>query len=207
MVPSKPSSQTVLVIDKMGEIAVTMEALLKEIQSAIYLLHGWLAIIDTTQQSLVAQLVLISDAVKDGAVKHVEVARYFTSLDERLNASTKVMEQLRVRLPEEDDPDPEAAGGAVHGKGTLWPAQVTWIGNSPGASFASQTAGAHVTDDFIAPCPSMNGTHEGGIGFQVAAGCGVGRVAIFSEALAVVVLEALVAVEPIQCLIRRQNII
>jgi hypothetical protein len=34
-----------------------------------------------------------------------------------------------------------------------------------------------------------------------AAGCGVGRVAVFSEALAVAVSEALVVVEPIQCLI------
>jgi hypothetical protein len=120
-VPSKPSLQTFLIIDKMGEIVVTTEASLKEIRSAIDLLHGWLAIIDTTQQSLVSQLVLISDTVKDGATKHVEAARYFASLDEHLNASMKAMEQLRVRLPEKDDPDPEAAGGAVHEKGTLRP--------------------------------------------------------------------------------------
>jgi hypothetical protein len=32
----------------MGEIVVNTEASLKEIRSAIDLLHGWLAIIDTT---------------------------------------------------------------------------------------------------------------------------------------------------------------
>jgi hypothetical protein len=64
--PSKPSAQTFLIIDKMGETAATTEASLKEIRYAVDLLHGRLAIIDTTQQLLVAQLGLISDAVKDG---------------------------------------------------------------------------------------------------------------------------------------------
>jgi hypothetical protein len=156
----------VLVIDKMGEIAMTTEDSLKEIRSAVDLLHGRLAIIDTTEQSLVAQLGLISDAIKDGAVKHAEAVRYFASLDERLTASTQAMERLRVRLPEEDDPDPDAVGGAVQGKGTLRPAQVTWTGNSPGASSASQAAGAHVSDDLVAPRPGMHGSRAGGAGFQ-----------------------------------------
>jgi hypothetical protein len=112
---SKPSPQTFLIIDKMGETAATTEASLKEIRSAVDLLHGRLAIIDTTQQLLVAQLGLISDAVKDGATKHADAARYFASLDERLTVSTQAMERLHVRLPEEDDPDP-AAGGARTGR-------------------------------------------------------------------------------------------
>jgi hypothetical protein len=38
----------VLIIDKMGNIATTTEASLKEIRSVVDLLHGRLAIIDTT---------------------------------------------------------------------------------------------------------------------------------------------------------------
>jgi hypothetical protein len=93
----------VLVIDKMGEISATMESSLKEIRSAVDLLHGRPAVIDTNQQSLVAQISLIANVVKD----------------ERLNLMTLTVEQLRVPNPEEDDPDPQLEGGAVVGKGTL----------------------------------------------------------------------------------------
>jgi hypothetical protein len=63
MAPSKPSLQTQIVLDAMAEAMTTTEASLHELRASLDLLHGNVARIDTTQQQLVAQLDLISEAV------------------------------------------------------------------------------------------------------------------------------------------------
>jgi hypothetical protein len=115
----------VLVINIMGEVAASTEASLKEIRSAVDLFHGRLTVIDTAHQSLVAQMGLISDAIKDSTEKHTETARVLVLLDARLHVMMQAMERTWEPLRAEDDPDPVTDGGAIVGKGTMHPAQVS----------------------------------------------------------------------------------
>jgi hypothetical protein len=46
--PAKPSPQTKLVLDAMGEAQVTTEAAINELRASLDLLHGQVASMDTT---------------------------------------------------------------------------------------------------------------------------------------------------------------
>jgi hypothetical protein len=59
----------------MGEAAATSAAEIKEVRSAVDLLHGRLAVVDTTQQSLVAQLSIIAESVQAGSLTQAANAR------------------------------------------------------------------------------------------------------------------------------------
>jgi hypothetical protein len=59
----------------MGEEAGITNTALTEIRSAVDLLHGRLAVIDTTQQSLMAQVNIMAEPVKDAPRLHVAHAR------------------------------------------------------------------------------------------------------------------------------------
>lgn len=158
----------------MGEAATTTEASLTELQASLDLLHGRVACMDTTQHQLVAQLGLIATAVQDSARMHDDAARQFAVLEQRLDASTQAMADLRVRAPypEEDEADP--ADCVVIGKGTLRTAHVTWAGNTEGASSAT-----HAGDS---PCGGSDGLSAlggggilGGVGSGGTGGAGGGR--------------------------------
>jgi hypothetical protein len=118
----------------MGEVAASTESALTEIRSTVDLMHSRVASMDTTQQSLVAQLDLISAAVQDGAKMHADAARHLAALDQRLAATAQVLEQMQASYPEEDDPDPEDC--VVGGRGSLTTARALWTDNHPGASSA-----------------------------------------------------------------------
>jgi hypothetical protein len=153
----------------MGEVAASTESALTEIRSAVDLMHGRVASMDTTQQSLVAQLDLISAAVQDGAKMHADAARHLAALDHRLAATAQAMERMQALYPEEDDPDPE--DGVVGGRGSLTTARASWTGNHPGASSAhhgeASAAAAHGGD-------KSGGGVPGGAGGGVHGGAGDG---------------------------------
>jgi hypothetical protein len=95
-----------LVITAMGEAAATMGIALTEIRSAVDLLHGRVLVMDTTQQSLVAQLNLIAVAVQEGAKANADAVRHLASLDQRVNNTSHALKMIQYPSPEEDDPDP-----------------------------------------------------------------------------------------------------
>jgi hypothetical protein len=120
----------------MGEAAASTEAAIHELRASLDLLHGNVARIDTTQQQLVAQVDLMSAAVQDGAKTNADTVRQLTALQDRLLAVTHGIDRVHGRppSPEEDDADPDQA--VLAGKATMRPAQVTWTGDTPGASSA-----------------------------------------------------------------------
>jgi hypothetical protein len=146
--PSKPSLQTTLVLEAMGEAAattasslhdlrVTTEASIHELRASLDLLHGNVARIDTMQQQLKEQMGLVSAAVESSAKANDAVARQLASLEQQITRTAQPLDRDSGRppSPEEDDADPEMRGGV--GKATLRAAHVTWTGNTPGASSAA----------------------------------------------------------------------
>lgn len=121
----------------MGEGTATTKASLTELRASLDLLHGRVAVIDTTQQSLVAQLGLIAGAVQEGAKIHADAARQLAALGNRLGLTSQAMERLRVRSPSQEEDDSDPADCVVVGKGTLRPTHVGWTGNTTGASSAA----------------------------------------------------------------------
>jgi len=121
----------------MGEATATTKASLTELRASLDLLHGRVAVIDTTQQSLVAQLGLIAGAVQEGAKIHADAARQLAALGNRLGLTSQAMERLRVRSPSQEEDDSYPADCVVVGKGTLRPTHVGWTGNTTGASSAA----------------------------------------------------------------------
>jgi hypothetical protein len=119
-----------LVITAMGEAAATTATALTEIRSAVDLLHGSVSVMDTTQQSLVAQLNLIAVAVQEGAKANADAVRHLASLDQRVNNTSQALKRIQYSSPEEDDPDP--VDSMVAGKGALHTTAATWTGNAPG---------------------------------------------------------------------------
>jgi hypothetical protein len=63
------------------------------------------------------------------------VARQLEALENRIAHNTHPMDREQSRPPEDEEVDPTVAVGV--GKATLRPAQVTWSGNTPGASAAA----------------------------------------------------------------------
>jgi hypothetical protein len=141
------------IIDAIGEVAT--EASLAELRASLDLLHGRLACMDTTQQQQVELLELISTTVQDNANLHDGVVRQLATMEHCLDATMKALANLQVcsSSPEEDDADLEVC--VVTGKGTLRPAQVTWTGNTVGASLASPTGGG-----------SPKGDHDGVVAWR-----------------------------------------
>ncbi|KAK1617156.1 hypothetical protein QYE76_022673 [Lolium multiflorum] len=92
----------------MREVSATTATKLKEVRSAVDLLHGRMAVIDTTQQSLVAQLAIIAKAVKDGSLAQAENTRHFAAMERRLEETIATLARPHVPSPsrEEDDADP-----------------------------------------------------------------------------------------------------
>lgn len=156
----------------MGDAAATTTAALTEIRSAVDLLHGRIAVIDTTQQSLVTQLGLIADAVQEGAKMNSTAARQLAMLDTRLDAQSQAMERLRLQppSPDENDPDPDAC--KVTGKSTLRPTQVAWTSDAPGAPSAAQAAYGRGEDPAYSRASGDGVRIPGGTGFR--GGCGAG---------------------------------
>jgi hypothetical protein len=155
----------------MGEAAEATEASLKEIRSAVDLLHGRLAVIDTSQQSLVAQVNIMAAAIQDAAKTNAATARQLARMDERLEAQAQALEHFHDQppSPEEDDPDPDVT--AIAGTGTLKPAGVAWQGETAGAS-ASQGALGRGTTRESARGSGTNNTATGGAGFLGGGGIG-----------------------------------
>jgi hypothetical protein len=119
----------------MGEAAATTATALTEIHSAVDLLHGRVSVMDTTQQSLVVQLNLITVAVQEGAKANADAVHHLASLDQRVNNTSQALKRIQYPSPEENDQDP--VDSMVVGKGALHTTSATWTGNAPGASLAA----------------------------------------------------------------------
>jgi hypothetical protein len=121
----------------MGEAAASSAAELKEVCSAVDLLHGRTAVIDTTQQSLIAQMSIIAESVKDGALAQAANMREVAAMEHRMEEAIAPLARLHMRppSPEEDDADSDAVTITGHGKVTA--THVSWMGNTAGAGVSS----------------------------------------------------------------------
>jgi hypothetical protein len=121
----------------MGEAAASSAAELKEVCSAVDLLHGRTAVIDTTQQSLIAQMSIIAESVKDGALAQAANMREVAAMEHRMEEAIAPLARLHMRppSPEEDDADSDAVTITGHGKVTA--THVSWMGNTAGAGASS----------------------------------------------------------------------
>ncbi|KAM0923864.1 hypothetical protein ACQ4PT_005269 [Festuca glaucescens] len=122
---------------------------------------------DTTHQSLVAQLNLIAFAVQEGAKANADAVRHLAALDQRVNNTSQALERIQYPSPEEDDPDP--VDSMVAGKGALHTTAAAWTGNAQGASTAAHKLGS--------PHAGMEGNMtQGGGGLGGACGSVLGGV-------------------------------
>jgi hypothetical protein len=87
--PPKPSAQTKLVLDAMGEVADATSAVLKQLQTSLDLLHGVVAGVDTTQQQMRAQLDHQAAAISDSATKHDDTTRILQALMAKLHDTSQ----------------------------------------------------------------------------------------------------------------------
>lgn len=149
----------------MGEEAGVTNTALTEIRSAVDLLHGRLAVIDTTQQSLMAQVNIMAEPVKDAAKTNADTVRHLSLLDQRLDSTSHTLERFTARSPSPEEDDPNPGDEAARGKSTLKTARVTWTGDTPGASSAGKLAGGRSEDlDSSHADGNSTATHGGGGG-------------------------------------------
>ena len=112
--PVRTSPQSQLVLTAMGETAAIAQAELSKIHSALDLLHGAVARIDTAQQQMRAQLDNQAEAVQESARLHDAMARALHKFTERLD--TFDPDVHTASLQAEEDLDPEAE--VIQGSGT-----------------------------------------------------------------------------------------
>jgi hypothetical protein len=162
-----------LVLEAMGEAAATTSAALTEVRSAVNLLHGRLAVNDTTQQSLVVQLGIITESVNERSLQNAEAARQFTVIEQRLEETSATLARLHERSlsPDEDHADPKS--DTISRKGTLRTTHATWSGNTTGAGTSSV---AHASDSPSGDGDGLLGGNRGtggsGLGDDGAGGSG-----------------------------------
>ncbi|KAK1607032.1 hypothetical protein QYE76_030705 [Lolium multiflorum] len=156
----------------MGEAAASTTNELKEVRSAVDLLHGRLAVIDTTQQSLVAQMNIIAETVRDGSLAQAASTRQFAAMERRLDEAMATLAQLHKRSPsqEEDDADPDEV--LVRGKSKVTPTHTTGMGDTAGAGTSSA---AHADDPLRAERDGLLRGNSGGTGGGGFGGAGGGR--------------------------------
>lgn len=151
----------------MGEAAAISAAGIKEVCAAVDLLHGRLAVVDTTQQSVVAQLSIIAESVQAGSLTQAANARQFEAMERRLEEAIATLARLHVRppSPEEDDADPDDA--IITDRGKVTTTHVLWTGDTAGAGMSS----AHHTGE---PPRGAGGGRPGGAGGGDLGGVGGG---------------------------------
>ncbi|KAK1603585.1 hypothetical protein QYE76_017483 [Lolium multiflorum] len=121
----------------MGEVSATTATELKEVHSAVDLLHGRMAVIDTTQQSLIAQLAIIAEAVKDGSLAQAENTRHFAAMERRLEETIATLARLHVPSPSREEDDADPVDVVVTGHSKVSSTHVSWMGDSVGAGTSS----------------------------------------------------------------------
>ncbi|KAM0887617.1 hypothetical protein ACQ4PT_028880 [Festuca glaucescens] len=121
----------------MGEVSATTATELKEVRSAVDLLHGRMAVIDTTQQSLVAQLAIIAEAVKDGSLAQAENTRHFAAMERRLEETIATLARPHVPSPSREEDDADPVDVVVTGHSKVSSTHVSWMGDSVGAGTSS----------------------------------------------------------------------
>jgi hypothetical protein len=85
-------------LDAMGDVAETTAAAITELWQSLDLLHGRVASVDTTQQNLVAQMGLISDAVKAGSQMNLAATRQLTVIEDKLTETFARLDRLQRRV-------------------------------------------------------------------------------------------------------------
>ena len=123
----------------MSETAAAAQTEWAKIHSALDLLHGAVARIDTTQQQMRAQIDNQAEAVQESARLHDATTRALSKFTERLDAFDPGGQQSPPH--EEDELDPEAEVIQGSGNSTLHPIAPNWRGTTPGGSSSAGAGG------------------------------------------------------------------